>query len=93
MLVSVPPTFPGLIESIRAKGRIQLGFGSHLFDIAFLLGFSLASTVYFALSKLFPARETVHDRAIIELETPPGDGGASYVLDKVGVQVDVAKIA
>jgi len=40
MLVSVPPTFPGLIESIRAKGRIQLGFGSHLFDIAFLLGVS-----------------------------------------------------
>jgi len=54
---------------------------------------SLASTVYFALSKIFPARETVLDRAIIESEMPPGDGGLSCVLDKVGVQVDVARIA
>jgi len=93
MVVSVPPTFPGLIDSIKAKARIQLGIGSHLFDIAFLLGVSLASTVYFALSKLFPARETILDRAIIESETPPGDGSLSCVPDKVGVQVDVAKIA
>jgi hypothetical protein len=54
---------------------------------------SLASTVYFALSKLFPARETILDRAIIESETPPGDGSLSCVPDKVGVQDDVAKIA
>jgi hypothetical protein len=56
---------------------------------------SLASIVYFALSKLFPARETVLDRAIIESEMPPGDGSLSCVLDEVpvGVQVDVAKIA
>jgi hypothetical protein len=54
---------------------------------------SLASTVYFALSKLFPARETFLNRAILELEMPPGDGSLSRVLDKVGVQVDVLKIA
>jgi hypothetical protein len=35
----VPPTFPGLIDSV--KGGIQTGGGSHLFDIAFLLGVSL----------------------------------------------------
>jgi len=40
MVVSVPPTFPGLIDSIKAKAGIHLGIGSHLFDIAFLLGVS-----------------------------------------------------
>jgi len=72
MVVSVPPTFPGLIESVRAG--VQFGAASRLFDIVFMLGFTLASTVYFALSKLFPAHETVLEHAIIELETLPGDG-------------------
>jgi hypothetical protein len=51
--------------------------------------FSLASTVYFALSKVFPAQETVLDRAIIE----PGDSSPSYFLDKVEGQADAAEIA
>jgi len=51
--------------------------------------FSLASTVYFALSKLFPAQETVLDRAIIE----PGDESPSCFLDKAEGQGEVAKIA
>ena len=36
MLLSVPPTFPGFIESI--KGRARIGIVQHLFDIAFILG-------------------------------------------------------
>ena len=51
--------------------------------------FSLASTVYFALSKLFPALETVLDRAIIE----PGDGTPLCFLDKAEGQAEAAKIA
>ena len=39
MIVSVPPTFPGLIDSV--KGGVQRGTDSHLFDIAFLLGVSV----------------------------------------------------
>lgn len=34
---------------------------------------SLASLVYFILSKLFPSLETVFEHAIIDLETPIGD--------------------
>jgi NCS1 family nucleobase:cation symporter-1 len=36
MVVSVPPTFPGLIDSIRASANV--GVGPHLFDIAYMLG-------------------------------------------------------
>jgi hypothetical protein len=50
--------------------------------------FSLASTVYFALSKLFPAQETVLDRAIIE----PGDESPLFSLNKAEGQSEAAKI-
>jgi len=40
MLVSVPPTFPGFIENVKAGGGVQSGIGPRLFDIAFLLGVS-----------------------------------------------------
>ncbi|KAF8263123.1 cytosine-purine permease [Lactarius quietus] len=72
MLVSVPPTFPGLIHSINPSVRI--GRWARLFTIAYLLGFVLASTVFFALSKVFPANESILDRAIVDPETPPNDG-------------------
>jgi nucleobase:cation symporter-1, NCS1 family len=36
MTVSVPPTFPGLIDSIKANANV--GAGPHLFDIAYMLG-------------------------------------------------------
>jgi hypothetical protein len=39
MVVSVPPTFPGLIDSIKASANV--GAGPHLFDIAFMLGVRL----------------------------------------------------
>ena len=39
MVVSVPPTFPGLIYSIR--GSAHVGALLHLFDVAFMLGVSI----------------------------------------------------
>jgi NCS1 family nucleobase:cation symporter-1 len=39
MAVSVPPTFPGFLDSI--KGNANTGAGAHLFDIAFILGVSI----------------------------------------------------
>lgn len=36
MVVSVPPTFPGLVDSIKASANV--GAGQHLFDIAYMLG-------------------------------------------------------
>src|SRR6266852_3190559 len=36
MVVSVPPTFPGLIDSIKASANV--GAGPHLFDMAYMLG-------------------------------------------------------
>ena len=39
MVVSVPPAFPGLIDSIKASANV--GAGPHLFDIAYMLGVRL----------------------------------------------------
>jgi nucleobase:cation symporter-1, NCS1 family len=99
MIVSVPPTMPGLINSINTN--IPVGVSTRLFDIAYLLGvgvpfswipttiaeleilvfpdttvpftvqFTLASTIYFTLSRNFPAPETMLDHAILEQETLP----------------------
>ncbi|KAH9035685.1 NCS1 nucleoside transporter family [Lactarius hengduanensis] len=91
MLVSVLPAFPGLVHSINAS--VHVGAGTRPFDIAYLLGFTLASTVYFALSKMFPANETILDRAIVDLEVPPSDGRASGGVEKGDVRVDETSVA
>jgi len=88
MAVSLPPTFPGFIDNV--KGTVGTGVGSHLFDVAFLLGFSLASSVYFTLSKLFPAQDTVLDHAILELE--PHEGSHSGSCDGLGDQAELADV-
>jgi len=85
MVVSVPPTFPGLIDSIKARANV--GAGPHLFDIAYMLGFALASLVYFTFSKLFPSHETVLEHAIIELETTHGEKGPAGGFDGAGGRV------
>jgi hypothetical protein len=38
--------------------------------------FTLASAIYFTLSRLFSAHETMLDHAILEPETLPDDGGS-----------------
>ncbi|KAI9435811.1 cytosine-purine permease [Lactarius indigo] len=91
MVVAVPPTFLGLIHSINPS--VYTGAGTRLFDIAYVLGFTLASTVYFALSKMFPANETILDRAIVDLETPPSDRRASEGVEKTVVRIDETRVA
>jgi len=39
--------------------------------------FTLASVIYFTLSRLFPAHETMLDHVILEQETFPDDGTIS----------------
>jgi nucleobase:cation symporter-1, NCS1 family len=39
MVVSVSPTFPGLLDCV--KGNANTGAGAHLFDITFILGVSI----------------------------------------------------
>jgi NCS1 family nucleobase:cation symporter-1 len=52
---------------------IPVGTQIRLFTI-YRLQFTLASAVYFTLSRLFPAHETTLDHAILEPETLPDDG-------------------
>ncbi|TCD70364.1 hypothetical protein EIP91_003716 [Steccherinum ochraceum] len=64
ILFTVPITLPGLINSINPK--IHVGRAVHLFDIAWLFGFFVASTVYYVASTLFPAKETFVDETILD---------------------------
>ncbi|KAI0806114.1 cytosine-purine permease [Irpex lacteus] len=63
VVVSVGPTLPGLIHSINPK--IFVGNDSHLFDIAWIYGFTVSSVVYYLTSTFFPAKETYLDAAIL----------------------------
>ncbi|KAG9309884.1 cytosine-purine [Chiua virens] len=56
MLVTVVPTFPGLVNSVDPA--ITVGYASRLFDIAWMYGFIVASVVYYVTSVIFPARGT-----------------------------------
>ncbi|KAJ6513251.1 permease for cytosine/purines, uracil, thiamine, allantoin-domain-containing protein [Mycena sanguinolenta] len=66
LLFSVTPSLPGLAASINPS--IKVGNAAHLFDIAWLYGFSTAGVIYWALSTLFPATETYLDEPIHEKE-------------------------
>ncbi|KAG2145502.1 permease for cytosine/purines, uracil, thiamine, allantoin-domain-containing protein [Suillus bovinus] len=59
MIVTVGPTLPGLINSINPA--IKIGYATHLFDIAWMYGFFVASLVYYVASYLFPAHDTYVD--------------------------------
>ncbi|KAG9311061.1 cytosine-purine [Chiua virens] len=63
VLVTVGPTFPGLINAINPT--IDVGHVTRLFDIAWLYGFVVASTVYYITSVFFPARETFVEKPIL----------------------------
>ncbi|KAF8552869.1 NCS1 nucleoside transporter family [Imleria badia] len=62
MLVTVVPTFPGLINSINPS--INVGYASHLFDVAWLYGFVVSCMVYYITSVMFPAQKTFVDKLI-----------------------------
>ncbi|KAG8946456.1 hypothetical protein FRC04_011632 [Tulasnella sp. 424] len=62
IIVAVPPNLPGLINAINPK--IDVGGGIYPYNIAYLLGFTLAGTVYYTLSIVFPPTETLLDAPI-----------------------------
>ncbi|KAI0309766.1 NCS1 nucleoside transporter family [Amylostereum chailletii] len=66
LIVSVPPNLPGLINSINPS--IPIGGAVFVYNIAYLFGFFVASGVYYVLSVLWPAKETLLDHTILEDE-------------------------
>jgi len=64
LLASVPPNLPGLIHSINPA--IPVDGAVFVFDIAWIFGFTVASTVYYLTSILFPARETMINHPIFD---------------------------
>ncbi|KAG2065216.1 NCS1 nucleoside transporter family [Suillus decipiens] len=71
MMVTVGPTLPGLINSINPA--IKIGYTTHLFDIAWMYGFVVASFVYYVASYLFPAHDTYVDSLISADDALPVD--------------------
>ncbi|KII83850.1 hypothetical protein PLICRDRAFT_444085 [Plicaturopsis crispa FD-325 SS-3] len=63
LLCSVVPNLPGLVSSINPA--INVGGAVDTFSFAWIYGFVVASTVYYAASALFPARATYMDEAVI----------------------------
>ncbi|KAJ7494742.1 cytosine-purine permease [Mycena galericulata] len=71
LLFSVTPSLPGLAASINPS--IDVGNASKLFDIAWLYGFFTAATIYWALSRLFPAAKTYLEEANVGKEQERAD--------------------
>ncbi|KAJ3529036.1 hypothetical protein NM688_g7911 [Phlebia brevispora] len=91
MLVTIPPLMPGLINSINPK--ISAGGATHLFDIAWLYGFFVASAVYFVASAFFPAKETYIDKAILPDDTEIDDDiERSSVAEKESVDAEIKTV-
>ncbi|KAG6873098.1 hypothetical protein C0995_002941 [Termitomyces sp. Mi166 len=68
LLCSVTPTVPGLVGNINNNIKIA-GDGLHLFDIAWLYGFSSAFAIFWILSTLWPAAETYVGQPILAHDT------------------------
>ncbi|KIK80864.1 hypothetical protein PAXRUDRAFT_833285 [Paxillus rubicundulus Ve08.2h10] len=93
MLVTVVPTFPGLVNSINPAYKI--GYATRLFDIAWMYGFVVASLVYYVTSVLFPARDTFVEKLISADDADPSyrhsSGGKSQTDVINGLGEDLAK--
>ncbi|KAH9009339.1 NCS1 nucleoside transporter family [Lactarius hengduanensis] len=87
LLISVLPTFPGLIHSINASVRAPDKYTEADYVVHPRVD-GLLRTV-----KMFPANETILDRAIVDLEVPPSDGRASGGVEKGDVRVDETSVA
>ncbi|KAI0926219.1 hypothetical protein AcW1_008440 [Taiwanofungus camphoratus] len=91
IVCSVPPNFPGLINSINPK--IKVGAATHVFDFAWIFGFTVASTVYYIASRLFPAKETYLEKAIIDAEEESSPSRHSELdEDKKSIQEEVREV-
>lgn len=62
-LVGVAPNLPGLMHSVNPS--ISVGVGEHPYQFGWFLGIVGTSVVYLTLSYIFPAEETVIERAIL----------------------------
>ncbi|KIJ18168.1 hypothetical protein PAXINDRAFT_179500 [Paxillus involutus ATCC 200175] len=80
MLVTVVPTFPGLVNSINPTYKI--GYATRLFDIAWMYGFTVASLVYYVTSVLFPARSTFVEKLISADDADPNYGHSDTIDDQ-----------
>lgn len=74
-ICGVVPSIPGLINSVNSS--IDVGVGVHPYQFGWLLGFVGTSLVYLLLSYIFPATETLIDRAVLPDEIY--DGRATVV--------------
>lgn len=74
-ICGVVPSIPGLINSVNS--RIDVGVGVHPYQFGWLLGFVGTSLVYLVLSYIFPATETLIERAVLPDEIY--DGRAAVV--------------
>jgi len=70
LLFSITPNLPGLIGNINRSIKVGLN-ASHLFEIAWLYGFSSAFAIYWLLSTMFPARETFVPLVILTNDVIP----------------------
>jgi NCS1 family nucleobase:cation symporter-1 len=59
----VAPNLPGFIQTINPG--INVGNAIHIFDISWLLGFTLSFITYAVINKIWPARETFVSQAIL----------------------------
>ncbi|KAF2269392.1 NCS1 allantoate transporter [Lojkania enalia] len=75
-LVGVAPNMPGFINGVN--NNIDVGVGIHPYQFGWLLGFVSTSLVYVILSKIFPQRETLIEKAVL-----PDD-----VYDETGYEVE-----
>ncbi|KAH8829891.1 cytosine-purine permease [Flagelloscypha sp. PMI_526] len=64
MLFSAVPLLPGLINSINTK--IYVGGATYLFNVGWIYGFVSASFVYWLLSTIAPAKETIVTDVVLE---------------------------
>lgn len=70
-LVSVVPNVPGLAKAVNPSINISAGV-EHIHDINYLYGFISAFVLYWALSYVFPAPETLVAECIFDDETITG---------------------
>lgn len=78
--IGVAPSMPGFINSINPK--IVVGVGVHPYQFGWLLGFTSTALLYTAFWMLFPAQETLIERAVLPDEI--------YDMH-TGVEVDVVE--
>ncbi|KAG8932925.1 hypothetical protein FRC03_000061 [Tulasnella sp. 419] len=89
LVVAVPINLPGLISTINPK--INVHGGIYPYQIAYLLGFTIAGGIYYVLSIVFPPKETLIDAPITgEDERPPSKDEEASVDEKSSpAKVDV----